>query len=192
MTEAKSKFNAEQYLIELKGKDYLPVNRRIQWFRHDHPDGLIRTKMLYNGPDGAGFQCILFDSDSNEVAHGHGFANSEIAKMGRVWEKAETAAIGRALAHAGYGTQFTGQDDDLDSDKALADAPIDNYEPQNDVHWIDSDTARKRFWAWTKDTLALTKAEVYEALGVARIHDYPGTMGDAKSDIESYLDEVQE
>lgn len=129
MTEAKSKFNADQYLIQLKGKDYLPVNRRIQWFRHDHPNGEIFAVMVSDGESGTGFRCTVTDGDGNQLATGHGYADGDIAKMGRIWEKAETAAIGRALAHAGYGTQFTGQDDDLDSDKALADAPMESRTP---------------------------------------------------------------
>jgi hypothetical protein len=41
--------------------------------------------------------------------------------------KAETAAIGRALAHAGYGTQFTGEDEG----DFLADSPVENgHKPQ--------------------------------------------------------------
>jgi hypothetical protein len=37
-------------------------------------------------------------------------------------EKAETGAIGRALAMCGYGTQFTG--DELDEGVRIVDAPV--------------------------------------------------------------------
>jgi len=38
---------------------------------------------------------------------------------------------------------------------------------------------RVRFWAWA-DKQALTREQVYTALGVEHIHDFPGTLGDAK------------
>jgi len=55
-------------------------------------------------------------------------------------------------------------------------------------HWIDSDRVRKRFWRWVREDLALTDQDVYQALGVEHIHDYTGTMQDAKADIERWID----
>jgi len=61
----------------------------------------------------------------------------------------------------------------------------------NGTHWIDkTDSAgvslRVRFWAWT-DKQTLTREQVYTALGVEHIHDYAGTMGDAKTAIEKWV-----
>lgn len=58
----------------------------------------------------------------------------------------------------------------------------------NGRHWIDRATARGRFWAWTKDTLALTEEQVYEALGVEHIHDYEFSMQAAKDRILSWIE----
>ena len=63
----------------------------------------------------------------------------------------------------------------------------------NGVHWIDKVTQdgtpiRTRFWAWAKNDLGLTEAQVYEALDVASIHDYEGSMAEAKSDIYQYIE----
>ena len=44
-------------------------------------------------------------------------------------EKAETGAIGRALAALGYGTQFA---PDLDEQHRIVDAPVDRSTPAND------------------------------------------------------------
>src|SRR5207244_7317493 len=45
-------------------------------------------------------------------------------------EKAETGAVGRALAMLGYGTQFTG--DELNEEHRIVDAPVDRSTPAND------------------------------------------------------------
>lgn len=58
------------------------------------------------------------------------------------------------------------------------------------VHWIDStingQAVRPKFWAFAKE--ALTEEQVYEALGVTSIHDYTGSMDDAKEVILGYID----
>jgi hypothetical protein len=64
----------------------------------------------------------------------------------------------------------------------------------NGIHWIDKvdkhgREIRPAFWAWAKNTMALTEAQVYEALGVEHIHDYTGTMGDAKTAITKWVAE---
>lgn len=55
-------------------------------------------------------------------------------------------------------------------------------------HWIDNSKARTKFWLYTKNDLGLEKDEVYDALGVKSIHDYPGTMQEAKDKLDLYAD----
>jgi len=64
--------------------------------------------------------------------------------------------------------------------------------PKPEKHWIDSQQVRGRFWAWCYNTMTLTEAQVYEALGVEHVHDYTGTMQDAKSAIEAWVAEQQD
>ena len=64
--------------------------------------------------------------------------------------------------------------------------------PSNGQHWIDKVDSqgrqlRVRFWQWARDTLGLTDAEVYTALAVEHIHDFTGTMEDAKFKIEQWV-----
>ena len=54
-------------------------------------------------------------------------------------------------------------------------------------HWIDKPKVRARFWRWVRQDLALTDQDVYQALGVEHIHDYAGTMQDAKDAIAEYV-----
>ena len=120
-------FNPQQHLIDLRGKQYLEVAWRLVWFRDAHPNGSIITTMLSTEPLVMRCEVVV---DGVVIATGHGSADSQGRKVvwsGREIEKAETAAIGRALAAAGFGTQFSGEYDDA-ADDHLADSP---RPPQN-------------------------------------------------------------
>ena len=107
-------FNPQQHLMDLRGKQYLEVAWRLVWFRDAHPNGSIITTMLSTEPLVMRCEVVV---DGVVIATGHGSADSQGRKVvwsGREIEKAETAAIGRALAAAGFGTQFSGEYDDAD------------------------------------------------------------------------------
>jgi len=131
-------FNPEQHLTDIKGRKYLDVKWRIVWFRESHPKGRIETELFTVG-DMIVARATIVDSHGEILASGSSTVRdakqNEATWAGRVVEKAETAAIGRALAHAGFGTQFTGEDDGDN----LADSPVDrkqsksNEKPANQV-----------------------------------------------------------
>ena len=115
-------FNPQQHLIDLRGKQYLEVAWRLVWFREQHPAGSIITTMVSAEPLIMRCEVIL---DDRIIATGHASADADGKKVvwsGREIEKAETAAIGRALAAAGFGTQFSGEFNDGQDDH-LADSP---------------------------------------------------------------------
>jgi hypothetical protein len=106
-------------LLNLKGKPYLQVAHRIVWFREEHPTWNIKTSILEANEVHALMLAQIIDDQ------GHVYSNAHkrcLAKGDMFYiEKAETGAIGRALALIGYGTQFAG--DDLDEADVLADSP---------------------------------------------------------------------
>lgn len=55
------------------------------------------------------------------------------------------------------------------------------------AHWIDTPEVRSKFWAWTRNMLTLSDEQVHQALGVEHIHDYAGTMIEAKTAIENWV-----
>ena len=88
------------------GAEYLPVQARVHWFRTQNPRGRIETEMLFYDPNAqiAVFRASIYNSDDQLLATA---TKMETAKgFADYLEKAETGAIGRALALAGYGTQF--------------------------------------------------------------------------------------
>jgi hypothetical protein len=109
-------FKPEEHMRNLKGKAYLECKWRVVWFREEHPSGWIKTELLAHDPkDGLAVfkaEAGYIDGDGRPVvATGHG--DETRADFGDFLTKAETKAIGRALALLGYGTQFAG---DLDED----------------------------------------------------------------------------
>ena len=114
--EIRRKYNQPQ-----RGKDYLMVQGRVLIFRVDHPDWTIETDHILLTEDTAVFKATIRNAEGRVIASGHGKATEAGTKNlgGRYIEKAETAAIGRALALAGFGT-----DDSLDDGDYLADSPV--------------------------------------------------------------------
>jgi hypothetical protein len=113
-------FNPMEHLMKLSNKDYLQVHWRLVWFRDAFPHGIITTSMLSLDLDRglAVFKAIVDDGEGG-IGTGHG---SETVKDFRDFiEKAETKAIGRALAALGYGTQFAPE---LDEGDRIVDSPV--------------------------------------------------------------------
>jgi len=113
-------FNPMEHMMQLKGKDYLQVQWRLVWFREDHPDWVINTDCVTCDAEHAIFKATISDENGMQKSAGHG---SESKKdFADFLEKAETKAVGRALAMLGYGTQFAA--DELDEGERIVDSPV--------------------------------------------------------------------
>ena len=96
-------FDASRYLTDLDGRDYLEVKWRLLWLRTEHPDAIIETDLVKQGAGLALFRARV-TVPGGGVATGWGSETADDFKD--YIEKAETKALGRALAALGYGTQF--------------------------------------------------------------------------------------
>jgi len=114
-----TKNGTELPMIDLRGKPYLQVAHRLVWFREEKPDWSIETKMLEHDANHAIFHALIADQTGRQIATATGHETK--LDFPDFIEKAETKAIGRALAMCGYGTQFA---PDLDEGERLADAPV--------------------------------------------------------------------
>lgn len=106
-------------LLNLKGKPYLQVAHRVLWFREERPDWGVETHIVSTDATGSTVRAEVFDETGTcrSSAHKH----EDKAHFPDHLEKAETGAIGRALALVGYGTQFAPE---IDEGERVVDSPI--------------------------------------------------------------------
>jgi len=102
-------------------EDYLEVKWRLVWFRERFPHGHITTAEICVDLDRgyARFRCVVADGEGGQAT---GYGTETAAGFADYIERAETRALGRALAALGIGTQFVGQD--LTEGEHVADAPV--------------------------------------------------------------------
>lgn len=149
-------FNPNEHLMKIgykdKAKDYLPVQWRLVWFRDLCPQGTIDTEELEYDLDRevsseesvwnnekkrmekvikvakgyARYRAIVTDGKGGRAT---GTKSENAASFPDFGEKAETGAIGRALAALGYGTQFTG--DEFNEEHRIVDSPVEPQEERS-------------------------------------------------------------
>jgi len=104
---------------------YMEVKWRLAWLRAEQPNAMIRTTAL-SIDDKMAVILAEIELPSGAKGSGIGMAEKEGSSRyaGRYVEKAETAALGRACATLGYGTQFT--DTEYEDSQHPADTPIDH------------------------------------------------------------------
>lgn len=107
-------------LLNLKGKIYLQVAHRLVWFREEHPDWLMEVEFVQLTDLLAMAKAVITDAEGKRKAVAHKVEHK--AHFADYIEKAETGAIGRALAMIGYGTQFAPE---FDEEDRIVDAPTD-------------------------------------------------------------------
>src|SRR5579864_6345093 len=147
-------FNPSEHVIQIKNwggaADYLPVQWRLVWFREQCPNGTIDTeevevdldremeeegyawnnetrrseKVVKRAKGYARYRAVVTDGKGGRAT---GTKSERAVSFPDFIEKAETGAIGRALAALGYGTQFTG--DELDEAHRIVDAPVGRSAP---------------------------------------------------------------
>lgn len=126
-------FDPSRYLTKVGSSDYLEVKWRLVWLRELHPDASVETELVH-------FASPLPHPETGEIAayavfkatitipgggNATGFAHETMVDFREFLEKAETKAIGRALAALGFGTQFCSDFDFSGGSGKPADVPVD-------------------------------------------------------------------
>ncbi len=96
-------FDPSKYLRKIGGKDYLEVKWRLVWLRSEHPEARLTTDLITNEDGYALFRATVEIPGGGSAT---GWGSETVTDFQDYLEKAETKALGRALAALGYGTQF--------------------------------------------------------------------------------------
>jgi hypothetical protein len=117
-----SAFDPTRHLTKVSGRDYLEVKWRLVWLRSAHPDAQIETELVQHQNHMAVFRArVTLPSGASATGWGSEAADD----FGDYLEKAETKALGRALAALGYGTQFCPDFDFGADQQRVVDSPVD-------------------------------------------------------------------
>jgi hypothetical protein len=193
-------FNPNDHLRQIKSgqtsQDYLDVKWRLVWFRSLCPNGTIDTEELaYDLDREMTVEVYVYNQEKKrservqKTANGYARYRAIVTdgKGGRATgtksecrasfddfgEKAETGAIGRALAALGFGTQFTG--DELYEGDRIVDSPVDQpTSPENTRRTPVPDGSTEA----TDQQLASIR-KIAEHLG-GKVYDVPKTYQQAK------------
>jgi len=98
-----SPFEPARHLTRISGSDYLEVKWRLVWMRDQHPDATIETQLMSHNDNTAVFRAMVSIPGGGSAT---GWGSESAGDFRDYLEKAETKAIGRALAALGFGTQF--------------------------------------------------------------------------------------
>ena len=96
-------------IVNIRGKEYQTVALRVQKFREAHPDWEISTEIIEANEKLVIMQARIYNTECRCIATGHAeeFRAASQINSTSALENAETSAIGRALAAAGWGgTEF--------------------------------------------------------------------------------------
>lgn len=124
-------FNPAELLTEIDGENntkekYLLVRDRIAWFRLKYPEGAIVTNLERLDDKIVVFSASIYTDGKNRentmLAKASALGDFTKASAYKHLETTETTAIGRALALAGFGTQFCGNE--LAEGDDPADSPV--------------------------------------------------------------------
>ena len=119
---ATASFDPSKHLSKVGGSDYLEVKWRLVWLRETHPDAAIETDLVCHADDVAVFRATVSVPGGGSAT---GWGSESVGDFRDYIEKAETKAIGRALAALGFGTQFCPDFDFGAAANRIVDTPID-------------------------------------------------------------------
>jgi len=115
-------FDPGRYLTKVGGSDYLEVKWRLVWLRDSHPDASVATELVSHEGSFAIFRAAVSIPNGGTAT---GWGSEGVDDFRDYIEKAETKAIGRALAALGFGTQFCPDFEFGAKAGKVVDAPID-------------------------------------------------------------------
>lgn len=148
--------------VDIKGKNYVPVNERIKAFRYIYPRGQILTEILSLEEGVVTMKASAYDDEGHLLATGHAQekeGSSFINKTSFI-ENCETSCIGRALGSLGLGL-----DEGFASYEEVANAKLQQG---------DKDTIGQAEWEQLKRMFSKDEIKaMYKELGISNGRQIP-------------------
>ena len=114
-------FEPARHLTRISGAEYLEVKWRLVWLREAHPDAVIVTELHHADERQAIFRATVTIPGGGSAT---GWGSESPGDFRDFLEKAETKALGRALAALGFGTQFCPDFDFGADQQRVVDSPV--------------------------------------------------------------------
>lgn len=97
--------NAQTGIVDIRGKQYHTVAKRVQDFREKHPTHGLLTEIVERTADSVAMKAMITDETGRILATGYAEESRKSSQINRTsaLENCETSAIGRALAGFGFG-----------------------------------------------------------------------------------------
>ena len=213
-------FDPTRHIMKIRGKDYLETKWRLVWLRYAKPEASVQTELVRADERGVTIRAEVswpvIVNDTLHIVRNTGYAMEPWEKPNRIGaalENAETSAVGRALAAAGFGTQFAPELDFDQGAERVADSPVERPQAAVRPHGgryaqaaenarIDAPAAPERASGHVSEKqeafiralireLEWSREDVERFLkmtyGVERISDLP-----TRQDVSAFIDHLQE
>ena len=169
LTEANEKLNK----LDIKGKNYVPVNERIKAFRFIYPRGQIITEIIGLEDGICTMKASVYDNEGRLLGTGHAQEKegSTFINKTSFIENCETSCVGRALGNAGIGL-----DDGFASYEEVANAKLQQGDVMSVEEWKEKKQTTINGKQWKGLQTMYSKEEIKEMqkeLGITKGGDIP-------------------
>lgn len=97
--------NSKIKYMDIKGKQYAPVNEKVKAFRFIYPDGCLTSRIIHQDENSVTMLAEAYDGDGKLLANAYASETRNASNINRtsMIENCDTGAKGRALAFLNIG-----------------------------------------------------------------------------------------